>query len=70
MTPPIIGSVEKKKELLDKEDKLETQREELIAKLGRAYERADNLKKQIFELDQKLKTLQKDIKRCYKNSNA
>lgn len=70
MTPPITGSVEKKKELLDKEDRLETQREELIAKLGRAYERADNLKKQIFELDQKLRTLQKEIKRCYKTSNA
>jgi len=59
-----------KKELLDKEDKLENQREELIAKLQRAYERADNLKKQIFELDQKLKSVSKEIKRCYKTSNA
>jgi peptidoglycan hydrolase CwlO-like protein len=70
MTPPITGSVEKKKELLDKEAKLETQREELIAKLERAYERADNVKKQIFDLDQKLKSIQKEIKRCYKTSNA
>ena len=63
-------TVDKKKELLEKEDKLEAQREELTAKLQRAYERADNIKRQIFDLDQKLKTLQKDIKRCYKNSNA
>lgn len=70
MTPPITGSVEKKKELLDKEDKLDNQREELIAKLNRAYERADNLKKQIFDVDQKLKAVTKEIKRCYKTSNA
>lgn len=70
MTPLITGSVEKKKELLDKEDKLESQREELTAKLQRAYERADNIKRQIFELDQKLNSVQKEIKRCYKNSNA
>jgi len=69
MTPPITGSVEKKKELLEKEDKLESKREEFIAKLTRAYEVADKCKKQIFEIDQKLNTLQKEIKRCYKNSN-
>lgn len=59
-----------KKELLEKEDRLENQREEMIAKLTRCYERADNVKKQIYEIDQKLKTLQKEIKRCYKTSNA
>lgn len=69
MTQQTIGLVEKKKELLEKEDKLETKREELIAKLTRAYEVADKCKKQIFEIDQKLNTLQKEINRCYKNSN-
>lgn len=59
-----------KKELLEREDKLETQREDLIGKLTKCYERADNVKKQIFEIDQKLKTIQKEIKRCYKTSNA
>lgn len=54
---------EKRKELYLKYDQLEDQREELVGKLTRCYERADVLKKKIYELELKIKSVAKELKK-------
>jgi hypothetical protein len=54
---------DKRKELYIKYDQLEDQREELVSKLTRSYERADSLKKKIYELEQKIKVVAKELKK-------
>lgn len=53
---------EKRKELHVKYDQLEDKREELIQQLQRYYDRADVTKKKIYEIEQKIKSVAKEIK--------
>lgn len=54
---------EKRKELHAKYDQLENQREELINKLTKCYERADALKIKIYEMEQRIKMVAKELKK-------
>lgn len=55
---------DKRKELYAKYDQLEDQREELIKKMNRFYERGDALKIKIYEMELKIKAIAKEIKKC------
>jgi cell division protein FtsB len=55
---------DKRKELYIKYDQLEDQREELVKKMNRYYERGDALKIKIYEMEQKIKAIAKEIKKC------
>jgi cell division protein FtsB len=54
---------DKRKELYIKYDQLEDQREELVRKMNKYYERGDSLKLKIYELEQKIKAVAKELKR-------
>jgi len=54
---------DKRKELYIKYDQLEDQREELVRKMNKYYERGDSLKIKIYELEQKIKAVAKELKR-------
>lgn len=54
---------DKRKELYAKYDQLEDQREELVRKMNKYYERGDALKIKIYELELKIKTVAKELKR-------
>lgn len=55
---------DKRKELYAKYDQLEDQREELVKKMNRFYERGDALKIKIYEMELKIKAIAKEIKKC------
>lgn len=55
---------DKRKELYAKYDQLEDQREELVKKMNRYYERGDALKIKIYEMELKIKAIAKEIKKC------
>jgi hypothetical protein len=54
---------DKRKELHAKYDQLEDQREELVKKMNKYYERADSLKIKIYELELKIKSVAKELKK-------
>jgi len=56
-----------KKEIRERINKLETQRESLEQSLVRAYERTDSIKKKIRALDEKLTVANKEYKTCLKS---
>lgn len=53
---------EKRRELHAKYDQLEDKREELIQQLQRYYDRADATKKKIYDIEQKIRSVAKEIK--------
>jgi uncharacterized coiled-coil DUF342 family protein len=54
---------DKRKELYAKYDQLEDQRDELVRKMNKYYERADSLKIKIYEMELKIKSVVKELKK-------
>lgn len=62
--PQNTGSKSRKEELKEKYDKLEVKREGLVQSLKKAYDKTDEIKKKIQELDRTIHQTSNELKRC------